>query len=75
MNLNKTIIGLAMIASTQCVLAAEPAPVIDASSSAIGSQSDEVARLKRQIEARNRAAANNLVNLMSYKTKSMNFVG
>ncbi len=63
MNLNKTIIGLAMIASTQCVLAAEPAPVIDASSSAIGGQSDEVAKLKRQIEARDRAAANNLRQL------------
>ena len=56
MNLNKIFIGLAAAVSIN-VLAAQPAPVIDVSSQAVGDV-DQVTALKRQLDARNRAQVN-----------------
>lgn len=61
MKLNKVLLGFALVASTNVVLAAEPAPVLDVSRSGgatVGSVGDRLANLERQLEARNRTQVN-----------------
>ena len=58
MKLNKTIIGLAIVAGAPFVLATEPAPVIDVSSAPVGGVAEQLSSLERKLDARNRAQVN-----------------
>jgi len=60
MKLNKVLLGFGLAATTTLVLAAKPAPVIEAStvSTSSSSSSSQLENLTRQLEARNRAQAN-----------------
>ncbi len=58
MKLNKVIIGLAIAASAHLVLAAQPAPVIEASAQPVSGLSEQLANLERKLDARNRAQVN-----------------
>lgn len=58
MKLNKTFIGLAIATSASLALAAQPAPVIDASAQPVSDISEQLASLERKLDARNRAQVN-----------------
>lgn len=58
MKLNKTFIGLAIATSASIALAAQPAPVIDASAQPVSDISEQLASLERKLDARNRAQVN-----------------
>ena len=58
MKLNKTFIGLAIATSASLALAAQPAPVIDASAKPVNDISEQLASLERKLDARNRAQVN-----------------
>jgi len=58
MKLNKVLFGLVVSASASIALAQQPAPVLDVSGSSIGSDSERLDALERQLNARNRTQVN-----------------